>query len=267
MHNYHDVVKSFPPGNVTMGPCCGTLSLITWPISLLPYLDGTNLQNRYNFNLPNEDASNAFARTQNVPVYNCPSDVLAGTLIKPASGPGANLDYRASSYRGMGGVGWTTGGYAYRRQWDSSDILHPNAISTKRGVLHWTGADTTQSPSSKYPAVRVSDVLDGTSNTLMVGEYYNVTDPRRTTFWAYAYTSFALSNATPESRTLMADYNLCASQGDSNPCKRAWGSFHAGNVIQFLKCDGAVGTVTPTINMNIYMALSTIAGSEPVSNY
>lgn len=264
MHNYHDTVKSFPPGNVTMGPCCGTLSLITWPISILPYLDGTNLQNRYNFNLPNENAANAFARTQLVPVYNCPSDINAGQLIRPDSGPGSGLEYRASSYRGMGGVGWTTGGYAYRRQWDSSDIRHPNATSVKRGVLHWTGA---ASGSGKYSAVRVSDILDGTSNTLMVGEYTTISRPRRTTFWAYAYTSFALSNATPESRTLIPDYNLCASQGDSNPCKRAWGSLHAGGVIQFLKCDGAVGTITPTINMNIYLALSTIAGGEPVSNY
>lgn len=96
----------------------------------------------------------------------------------------------------------------------------------------------------------------------MVREYTTKTQPNRTTFWAFAYTSFALSAMTPESRTLIADYNLCVAQGDSNPCKRAWGSFHAGGNIQFLKCDGSVNAVTPNIDMIVLRGMSTIAGSE-----
>src|SRR5207247_1192000 len=104
--------------------------------------------------------------------------------------------------------------------------------------------------------------LDGTSNTIMVGEYTTTTTPDRTTFWAYAYTSFALSNATPESRTLIADYTKCANAGDSNPCKRSWGSFHSGGVLQFLRCDGSVTAISPNIDMRVYSASSTIAGGE-----
>ncbi len=262
LHNYHDTFNIFPPGNVTMGPCCGTPSLINWAISILPYIDQANLQQTYNFNLPNEDPINQKALQQSIPAYNCPSDINAGQQMTPGSGPHNNQKWAMSSYRGMGGVGWTTGGYAYRRQWDSSDILHANATSQKRGMLHWAGGDLARNPAGKYPPPRMRDVIDGTSNTLFVGEYHTTTTPRRGTFWGYTYTSFVLSTATPEARTLLADYDKCASQGDSNPCKRGFGAIHAGGVINFLLADGSVRNLTPNIDMGIYTAAATIAGGE-----
>jgi prepilin-type N-terminal cleavage/methylation domain-containing protein len=264
MHGYADSHKSFPPGNITDGACCSALSHITWPISILPYVEQSNLGTQYNYNLPNEHPSNAFLRTQLVPIYVCPSDTMARQLLVPDSGPHNNQKWMTSSYRGMGGVGWRLSGdgYAYRRQWDSSDILNSRALPTLKGVLHWIG--TVNKKPNHYRPEKFSDIRDGLSNTLLVGEYTTSTRPRRTTFWAYAYTSFALSNATPEGRTLIPDYDRCARLGDSNPCKRAWGSFHSGGVLQFLKCDGSVAGITPALNTRIYTALSTMAGGEAV---
>lgn len=267
MHNYADTNKCFPPGNITMGACCSSTSRIIWPISILPWVDQGNLGAQYNYSQDTEAPVNQFVRTQKVPIYNCPSDRISGQLLVPDSGPATNtpnIQFMTSSYRGMGGVGYQGAGdsYAYRRQWDSSDMLDPAALSTKRGVLHWVGSPTSPPTANKYQPVKISDILDGTSNTLMVGEYTTVTTPRRTTFWAYGYTSFALSCATPESRTLIADYDKCVAQGDSNPCKRAWGSLHGGGVIQFLKCDGSVSAISPNIDMKVYSAASTIAGGE-----
>jgi prepilin-type N-terminal cleavage/methylation domain-containing protein len=270
--NYLDVHKSFSPGNVTHGNCCSTPSQMVWTISILPFMEQSNTEEQFNFNLPVEDPANAFIQTKLMASYNCPSDVFAGQLLVPASGPHGNRQYMTSSYRGMGGMGWTTGGYAYRRQWDSSDILNANALNSKRGVLHWVGKVNNQ-PNKYYPdvnadyrglGVKVSEILDGTSSTLMVGEYTTHTTPRRRTFWSYAYTSFALSNATPESRTLIPDYALCEGQGDSNPCKRAWGSLHPGGVIQFVKCDGSVSSINKSIPPMLFAQLSTIAGGEAV---
>jgi hypothetical protein len=67
---------------------------------------------------------------------------------------------------------------------------------------------------------------------------------------------------TPESRTRIADYANCASLGDSNPDKRAFGSLHSGGAIQFVRADGSVNPIFPHINMVAYAALSTIAGGE-----
>lgn len=268
LHNYHDVHNTFPGGNITMGPCCGTPSLVNWAISILPYLEQTNLQNQYNFNLPSEDPINVAVLQTPLSVYNCPSDINAGRRERPASGPHGNQEWAMSSYRGMGGVGWTTGGYAYRRQWDSSDILHANALSTLRGMFHWVGGVPNGANwRGKYGPVKMRDITDGTSNTLSVGEYHTITQPRRGTFWGFTYTSFVLSNATPEARTLIPDYNRCASQGDSNPCKRGWGSLHSGGAINFLLADGSARSISPNIDMGIWTGASTIQGNEVLGQF
>jgi prepilin-type N-terminal cleavage/methylation domain-containing protein len=277
MHNYHDVMKSFPPGNITDGPCCGTLSHITWPLSILPYIENLTLMDKYNVDLPNEHPANAFVRTERVPIYECPSDIQRGKLLVPDSGPHGNQVWRTGSYRGMGGVGWrfNTDGYQYRRQWDSSDIVRNECPRHLRGVLHWIGK-LSNGNTGGYTTESFSTIVDGTSNTLMVGEYTTKTRERRTTFWAYSYTSFALSCATPESRTLIPDYDLCASMGDSNPCKRAFASFHGysgaarfgnvvgggGGMIQFLRCDGSVFGLNSAVDLTTYAAMSTIMGGE-----
>ena len=266
-HTYADANKRFPPGNITDGTCCSTLSHTVWSVSILPYLEQANLNARYNPALPLEDIANDFVRTQKMPSYNCPSDPIAGQLLVPASGPANDLSPQrqamTSSYRGMGGVGWGLAGeYIYRRQWDSSDILDARALPTLKGILHWTGRVNGQA--NQYKPETFGTISDGTSNTLLVGEYTTKTSPRRTSFWAYSYTSFALSCATPESRTLIPDYDKCVSQGDSNPCKRAFGGFHTG-IVQFVKADGSVNPISISLDMNVYKAISTIAGGEVAS--
>ncbi|MEQ1826162.1 MAG: DUF1559 domain-containing protein [Pirellula sp.] len=262
VHNYESANKKFPPGNVTDGDCCSEPSKSVWTIAILPYIEQVALNGTFNPALPIEHAGHNFLRQQNLPTYNCPSDPVAGQLLVPDSGPHNNLTSITSSYRGMGGVGWGfPGEYIYRRQWDSSDML--TAPTQKKGFFHWVG--TVPNRPAGYKLETFGTVSDGTSNTLMVGEYTTRTRPRRTTFWAFAYTSFALSCATPESRTLIPDYDRCAAQGDSNPCKRAFASMHTG-IIMFNRVDGSVNPMSQNIDMTVYTGLSTIAGGEVVSD-
>ena len=268
LHSYVDVHSTFPAGNITMGPCCGTESLVNWSISILPFLEQGNLQGRYDFNRTNEHTSNLAVLQKQVAVYNCPSDINSGKLERPATGPGNGRLWAMSSYRGMGGVAWTTTGYAYRRHWDSSDVLHDNARGELRGLLHWAGAARVQGAwQGKYGPVRFRDIVDGTSNTFAVGEYHTRTSVNRGTFWGYTYTSYVLSTATPESRTLIPDYARCAAQGDTNPCKRGWGSLHTGGAINFLLADGSVRNVSPEINMKIWTSGATIHGGEIATEF
>jgi hypothetical protein len=163
----------------------------------------------------------------------------------------------------MSGVSWNVPGeYWYRRHWDSSDILDPACPRNRRGALHWVGRVNNQP--NEYGCESFSSITDGASNTLLIGEYATRTAPRRTSFWAYPFTYFTLSCMTPDSRTLVPDFERCVSQGDASPCKRGFGSLHAGGVIQFAKCDGSIAPVSPIIDRSVYWALSTIAGGEPV---
>jgi prepilin-type N-terminal cleavage/methylation domain-containing protein len=273
LHNHHDVYGTFPAGGVTNGPCCGTESGGTWTIFILPYLEQKNLYERYDFTKTNENAANAFVRTQHVKTYSCPTDPLIRQLLVPASGPGqvANLQYATGSYRAMAGV---TDGL----RWFDAECGR-SAPLQQRGILHST-SDPMSPPAfpggytaPPYGKERMANITDGTSNTLMVGEYYTgpKSTPRRSTFWAYTYTSFNQSEVVlpPQSRQLFADYNRCdsfssTSVGGGNPCKRAWGSYHP-NSISFVNGDGSIRSISTNIDMIVFAALATIENGETIN--
>ena len=216
IHNYHETANCFPMGGVTLGNCCGTRSGTNWAISILPYMDMVTLYDRYNFNVTNEDPANAFVRTQRVEAHFCPSDTQAGVLRRPASGPGNTLNYMTSTYRCVAGksngAGW----------WDNNQF-------TSIGNISWKGIFHTISGNSQLSIETTASVLDGTSNTIMIGEYTTTTTNRRTSFWAYTYTSFNSSDVHEQARTLIPNYDVCVAiggAGGSNACKRGWGSPH-----------------------------------------
>jgi prepilin-type N-terminal cleavage/methylation domain-containing protein len=261
LHNYHQAVGSFPPGKITEGRCCDRPSMITWTISILPYLEQQALYDRYDQRKFNEDPANQFVREAMVQAYMCPVEEGVRDLDYPESGPGYQIQYRRGSYRAVEGMSDGTG------WWDSHEGSHfPMSL---RGVLHVVAdrARPEWSPSEvprPLTTETIENIRDGTSNTLMVGEMATRTHPRRRTFWAYAYTSYNTSAAVPQSRTLLGDYDRCVEiggTGGSNPCKRGWGSYHPG-IIQFALCDGSVRAISQQIDINLFCALATIAGGE-----
>jgi prepilin-type N-terminal cleavage/methylation domain-containing protein/prepilin-type processing-associated H-X9-DG protein len=282
MHNYYDSYGNFPPGNYQPYQskvskdfyiCYGN-----WALYLLPYVEQGNLYNMYDFSQLTyvTTGNNAVVKATPLKVYSCPSDPNLGQTLTPSStginGPGV---FATGSYRGSAG----TTDLGSNVQWDNPSFptnawwLGGNYQSKYgRGVLHtvdpyYTGASLE----------KITSITDGTSNTVMVGEYYTATTPGRTTFWAYSYTSYSLSEwdigpvNTPnvgQPRALLADYDQCnkiGGYGGSDVCKRAWGSFHTG-VINFVFCDGSVHPLATTIDVNfVFPALQTIAQGEVVS--
>ncbi|WP_425614562.1 DUF1559 domain-containing protein [Anatilimnocola sp. NA78] len=248
--NYHDTWQSFPAGGVTFGPCCNSPSFESWTISLLPYLELQPLAAKYDFNQYNEAIQNKFVREQTVKVFSCPSETEPNLLLKPESGPGNTVEYRTGTYRGVGGKSDGSG-------WWSSYPEYTALPMEWRGVLHVVdGRELTRE--------RIANVTDGTSNTWLTGEYSTKTRPRRRTFWAYTYRSYNRSDCTNQSRTLLNDYEQCASTagaGLEQACAHGWGSFHPG-AINFLLVDGSVRPVSTSIEMNLFADLATISGGE-----
>lgn len=249
LHNYHDVEKSFPPGGITEGPCCNTKSRVSWTISILPYIEQQALYERYDMRVFNEDPPNEFVRQAEVAIYQCPSEEDADALDMPETGPGENLLYRRGSYRCVSGKVLTPAD----RYWDrDNDLPHE-----WRGVMHVAGV-------SGLGVERITDVIDGTSNTLAVGEMATITHQRRRTFWAYSYLGYNTSVAVPQSRSLLLDYDRCVEVGGAggqDPCERGWGGFHSGALL-FCLCDGSVRNVSITIDMKVFTDIASIAGEE-----
>jgi prepilin-type N-terminal cleavage/methylation domain-containing protein/prepilin-type processing-associated H-X9-DG protein len=262
-HNYHDANSMFPAGSIYRA---GNY-YDTWAVAILPYIEQQNLFSLYNQALPNL-ANNPAVLQSLVKTYVCPSDPNPFSPIVPASG-GASVAFMPGNYRCVAGADW--GGTDWGKDqngpnenWDDASQvvwLMPN-FPGDRGVMHATGT-------GGATAERFASITDGTSNTLMVGEYATKTIPNRRTFWAYAYTSYNESCVTfAQSRTLIADFNLCQNTppGGNNQCKRAWGSFHTNGMLNFVFCDGSVRSISTSVDMNIVLpGLASIAGGETVT--
>ena len=263
--SYHSALRSFPPGNINnhAGNCPGmaepTTSYSThfgnWAIAILPYLDQTPLFERYDLRYLNEAPENQFVRETAVATYVCPSDLDTQTPAVPATGPAfqAGSKYAPGSYRAVSGR--SDDGMNYL----DSEMMYKYSTAS-RGPIHAIGF-------WGFNTENIDKVLDGTSNTLLVGESTTATNPGHRTFWAYPFAYYSLSGATAQPRILWGDYDRAVQaggDGGENPCKREWGSFHPGTV-NFVLCDGSARPLNTTINMTLFGNLATIAGGEIVN--
>jgi prepilin-type N-terminal cleavage/methylation domain-containing protein/prepilin-type processing-associated H-X9-DG protein len=264
LHNYHDTHKKFPPGHIELKDAKGNFQYYTGMfIEILPYIEQGPLYKQYlDFPVPNQDRSNQAFCTTAVPVYTCPSDLRAGLILAPETiapdgggQPTPPLLYMASSYRGMSGIGDTKTVWTYAGFWNEVQTAQ-KAHPAGRGAFHGDGYSGLQ-------AERMASFTDGTSNTIVVGERHTKTHFTRGPFWADTFNLYSLGASWPFSQSMIPDYDQCAAMINSNYCKYGWGSLHAGG-IPFLWGDGSVRMVRDGIDMNVFMALSTVAGDEVV---
>ncbi len=263
LHNHHDTYGKFPAGNVNCSgssfPNCGTGYAYggphksTWTLDILPFLEADNLYNNYDQSQPTDrDNVNKAVGQTNMSAYVCPSDINTTSLARPESGP-RPFDYAPGSYRAVSGLTVTRGGPHF----DEGNSLDQR----NRGLLHVVYGDKSEET--------MASVTDGTSNTLMVGEYHTTTHNTRRTFWAYGYTSYNQSSITAGSPNAFGvpDFDKCVSGGlnnHSNDCKRAFASLHPG-IVNFALVDASVRSVPVTIDRTVLNASATIGGGEVAS--
>jgi prepilin-type N-terminal cleavage/methylation domain-containing protein/prepilin-type processing-associated H-X9-DG protein len=276
LHNYHDSMGKFPSGHVEQCPA-GTAAGTESPcqlyggvfISLLPYIEQDNLFKKYaDFPTPNLTAANrtnaAFCVTS-VKTYLCPADPRAGQILAPESiapngtgQPSPNLLYVASSYKAMSGIGDTRTTDTFAGYWDEvqqAQKIHPNG----RGLFHGDGYSGLQPET-------MASILDGTSNTIIIGERHTKTHITRGPFWADTFNLYSMGASWPYSITLIPDYDACQKSVNANYCKYGWGSTHTAG-INWLFADAHVRSISQSIDMNVFMALSTIAGGEVLPDF
>jgi prepilin-type N-terminal cleavage/methylation domain-containing protein len=268
MHNYHSSNEALPVGS----NCTGLNTCFqNWAISILPYMEQDALNNLYIKSQPNESAVNAPVRQARVNIFVCPTDPGQFDPMSPSAGPGSGQLYMPGSYKAMGGLADGT------NFWDRYDVLGASVL-VAAGHANWKGPLHVKNPTVGLGAERLSDITDGTSTTILAGEYLTTTiaSQGHRVFWAYAYWEWSIGGASkgPSGSgsapyILLPSFDDCAVQegtGASSACKRGFSSLHS-NIINFVMCDGSVRSITRTIDMKIFEALSTIAGGEIVKDF
>jgi prepilin-type N-terminal cleavage/methylation domain-containing protein len=259
--NYHDALGRFPPGAIWTpqgswysGPRTNYLPF------LLPYLDQSAMYNMVNFSvagIPWHGNNLAVMNTATPGFMQCPSDGFGGKQVIVAWEPEAI--HKSNYFIFMSGF---TIADSFTR-----DPKLMSAFGGNRGA-------------------RYADFLDGSSNTMVMGEYLTGTGPSdlRGFGWAdepglgFVYPFLGPNSPLPD--VLVACCGTCGGVPAGGqplmnlPCSYSSGmndtaasrSRHIGGV-QILLGDSSVRFVSNNINTATWRALATIAGSEVLGDF
>jgi prepilin-type N-terminal cleavage/methylation domain-containing protein len=266
IHNYHDTFQAFPPDRIRN-------EWATWAVFVLPYLEQDNIYKLWDLQLRYFEQTDA-ARKNNLKVYFCPSRRNAGGVgfsnendpRFPGPQPGGLSDYASNDGNHRNSqqtLGALMIGIASGRRPDGTTI---------------TGGFDTSPPGTRIltfqSQTNIAAILDGTSNTLLVGEKFirraslNGKNEDRSVFSSdNANNERRLLGINPdpakaEVRTLVGD--PFATLATHPLCNSSFGSPHPG-VCQFVLCDGSVKALRVTLDVTTLDRLAQRADGNPVT--
>ncbi len=239
---------------------------------ILPFMEQSTVYNGMNFHFGANYSVNVTAQETKIAGYVCPSDLPSTGPINPPGGPQISIGVNQGSYSGVAG---RTELYRYRQPAGINDNNCNHLEGEGAFVVSWN--------------YKIAGIIDGTSNTLFVGETSRfVGQPSSWQFpWNYgewfglvggtgggsAAQGIAYTAARPNAKLVDADVSAII---DPDPftwyqkaAAQAYGSFgfrslHPGGV-NFVMGDGSVKFIKQTINLPTYWALGTRAGGEVIS--
>lgn len=259
LQNFHDIYQNFPPGLTD-----DDTANLGWGTYILPYMEQTNLYDKFSDNLaagtapvamfvvkggshPNIDSwggnpcalridfgANQPYTQQVMSNYLCPSSALPNK---------DNNGYGASSYVGNGGT--------------EVIAFSSFACGAPQGIM--TGVFSNDAQNTTTFVYGMAAVTDGTSNTLMVGEIgksQNVT-PNKTTDGNFPLWAGGNNDGGCNAKYIGAHIRLAGPNFNINrpPVDQqsdvSFGSFHP-NGAQFVFVDGSVHFITQYIDTTVY---------------
>jgi prepilin-type N-terminal cleavage/methylation domain-containing protein len=245
---YHDAHRSFPPGSFVSSPQGYSWGTIAF---LLPYLEQTARYQTIDFSRPHcgqqivalQQTGLPDPASEPIPILMCPSDPASGqSLLSGPTGPLPNsgdcgLLY-PTNYLGMAG---------------SRD---DNITGTYQGCSGIIDGDGMLFSDSR---TRFADVIDGTSQTIIIGERaipvnlgwgWPICGGHECEHYVSATLGLFKGNHRP------AEY--------FTHLQHYWSWHPGGNSVALV--DGSVRLLSYHIDYHIYLALSTRAGAESISN-
>jgi len=286
--NYHDSYKVFPPAKIGSGQHTSNPGLVYdvknttgWAL-MLAFLEQKAAYDEYNFNVCSSsarqttgytvpvmgnDTMNQAIYSQRYAVLECPSHTKAGEQRTNQAGT-ENL-YNMNGARRTSYF-FSTGSYT-----DDNSPYH-NMLGRRLLGLGAFGSDG---------AARIDDIMDGTSNSLAIGESVGGTTVKIDANWGpwglcgtrtSTHGVVLISNFTDVSGTPIVytsahsrDYGINgAYQNDPLNRRFAWtfSSQHPGGA-QFVLCDGSTRFLSDTLDYMTLCRLAFIGDKETVGQY
>lgn len=267
MQNYHNTYRELPVGNVS---CCWG----TWQMAILPFLEQTQLRDRYQFLPKNEiffldqyryDSNNS---SVSPPVTNL--DVVKtrlATLTCPSDEP--QTDQRGVTYHNyVANYGNTNHVGA-----DHLGPANPAWVKYLAGPFIGHDYDPQFNPHNSFKLI-----TDGLSNTLLASETVQGQngDLRGFSWWGWAAGFETLAGPNTSDPDTMQYQDSCNPQDPNPPCvapstianrfRSAARSRHPGGV-NVVMCDGSVHFKTDSIDLLAWRAASSMQGDDLLQDF
>jgi prepilin-type N-terminal cleavage/methylation domain-containing protein len=244
LHNYHDNMNAFPPGWI--GVQAGVANMqgpngFAWGSHILPQLDQAPLYNRLNFGVSCLDPTNLVARQTVLPAFRCPSDPSTDTWSLGQEGNLSNILATLPTANYVASFG--TQGF--------EDICEnppfPAAQCVSNGMFYHNSS------------TRMADAVDGTSNTVFLGEHRTNNSLGWHSTWV---------GVVPQGDEAIARILAVSDHTPNHPALHIddFSSWHVGGV-HLLFGDGRVRFVNQYIDSNLFKAIATRAGGEVTSEF
>ncbi len=277
LHNYHDVAKKFPPGTAVKQH----FSTPQWPYLLhylLPYFEQQAYWQAVHYSNPNNANSEWGPREWWVYpgdwTNNPDLGVSLAILLCPSDpGPPTGDNTNTSIYMARSNFLGIFSGTQDSHNWD------PQPIPPGERALFTMGPTN---------ALRMGNIMDGTSNTLALGEYVRGIDNVDARGWFYTHRAGSqflyvtyTPNSAPDDGIDVSGSNIpgfcdAAHNVPSQPCivdnSNGGGgnnyaisrSFHTGGV-NAVFCDGHVAFIPNTIDATVWKYMGYVADGQAVT--
>ena len=251
LHNYHAAYNVFPAGSQINSPSCSPTSGnshrgFNWGTAILPYLEHTAVYDKMDPTMATHVAPNweIDAVGAIIPTYVCPSDPWGSKRVNVTSFP---LPGRASAADDFGPT--NIGGISDTTSW----LCDVNCGAS------CTPTDSGDGVFYNYSTISINDIRDGTTNTLLLGEF---TNGRSESFPGMPWANWDM---TDTSEGINGPNTLPGGAAAWNFYDNRLGSWH-GNGATFALCDGSVHFLPEFIDATVLQALTTRAGGEVVAH-
>jgi len=255
MHNYHDAYGRLPPGVSPGSGCCKG----TWQVVVLPYLEQSAMFNGYvgystGPELYSAQVNKDNVTTKRLSVLTCPSD----ETTTPTGGMTA---------------------HNYVINYGNTGLIRDSATAFVVVVKQYDTVAYGGAPFKVAEGLKLTDVTDGTSGTLLVSETVQGqnNDLRGFTWWGYGSGFMTYLGPNSSSPDVLQSASYCVSKLPNPPCFAPYTdqqpitysarSRHTGGVNAAL-CDGSVRFFTDGIDLlTVWRPLGTAQGGETVGNF
>jgi len=253
--NYHDAQGTLPYDQSPEAADSGAWGMggtnWSWIAHALPYFEQGPLYNSIAAigggnsidNVTLQQAENAGYLQATIKSLLCPSDSPAAALMNNRADLGQTVGL--TNYKGVSGQNWA---------WTFVNAGTASCVNAndQNGLADGDGLFFRGDGNKRK---KLTDILDGTSNTFMVGEDL----PQYNQWCSWPYSNNAVGTCAIPPNYQMPP-NMAASPGNW-PTTYSFRSKHT-NGLQFAYADGSVHYVKVTIDMPTYRAMATIQGGE-----